>query len=403
MMQALLIAICVFNAFFSFTAITLNIVTIIALRKPLTIPRALKILLLSMAVSDLAVGLLVQPLHITCLVMMIKQNTQTLYFEITLNSFYATGVFLTYASFFGVVALAADRFLALHLHLRYQELVTHNRVVAVVISIWIMSAIMMLQFIWIPPNVYAIISVTVRSVCYLTTALFYFKIYLAVRHHSNEIHVLQAQLAQNNDGDMAIAARERKAAVGTFYVYLVFLICYLPSTCFWIILRSAGQSTMLLKFVLYANTLIFLNSSLNPLIYSWKMRHVRHAIMEILRNILSHPHQWKRKNRELTVRTAAGNPVFFRYFLNLFLPFANRYSFQCCLIIHTGNVARNYFFVVQCKSARLACHLKAVTKSFSSVSGNYQTESRNLGYEHKYNIAITMFWVNFSQLKWNSC
>ena len=291
MMQALLIANCVFNAFFSFTAITLNIVTIIALRKPLTIPRALKILLMSLAVSDLGVGLLVQPLYITRLVMMIKENTQTLTYDITLNIFFATADFLVNASFFGVVALAADRFLAVHLHLRYQELVTHKRVVTVVISIWIMSAILMLLYTWIPSNVAAIMSVSVASVCYLTTAFFYVKIYLAVRQHTNQIHVLQVQLAQNNEGDIANAARERKAAVGTFYVYLVFLICYLPNTCVLIILRSAGTSRMLLKFGFYTNTPIYLNSSLNPLIYSWKMRHVRHAIMEILRNILPHPHQ----------------------------------------------------------------------------------------------------------------
>ena len=290
-MEASLIANCVFNAFLPFTAITLNIVTILALRKPLTIPRALKVLLLSMAVSDLGVGLLVQPLYSTSLVMLIKENTQTRTFEITLNFLNATATFLAFASFFGIVALAADRFLAVHLHLRYQELVTHKRVVAVVISIWIISAILMLLFIWIPSNVAKIILVSVESVCYLTTAFFYFKIYLAVRHHSNQIHVLQAQLAQNNEGDMTNAARERKAAVGTFYVYLVFLICYLPSTCVWIILRSAGPSTMLFQFGLYTNTLMYLNSSLNPLIYSWKMRHVRHAVMEILRNILPHPHQ----------------------------------------------------------------------------------------------------------------
>ena len=290
MMEASLIANCVFNALLSFTAITLNIVTIIALRKPLTIPRALKIFLLSLAVSDLGVGLLVQPLYITRLVMMIKENTQTLYFEITLNSFYVTAYSLASASFLSVVALAADRFLALHLHLRYQELVTHKRVVAVVISIWILSAIPMLLSIWIP-NAVGIILVSVESVCYLTTAFFYFKIYLAVRHHSNQIHVLQAQLAQNNEGDIANAARERKAAVGIFYVYLVFLICYLPSTCAWIIHRSAGQSTMLVQFGYYVNSLMFLNSSLNPLVYSWKMRHVRHAIMEILRNIMPHQHQ----------------------------------------------------------------------------------------------------------------
>ena len=122
-------------------------------------------------------------------------------------------------------------------------------------------------------------------------SLLLFQDLLAVRHHSNQIHVLQAPLAQNNEGDMTNAARERKAAVGTFYVYLVFLICYLPTTCYWIIYISTGPSTMITQFGLYANTLIFLNSSLNPLIYSWKMRHVRHAIMEILRNILPHPHQ----------------------------------------------------------------------------------------------------------------
>ena len=252
--------------------------------------------MLSLAVSDLGVGLLVQPLYITRLVMMIKENTQTLYFEIALNSFFATSNFLVNASFFGVVALAADRFLAVHFYLRYQELVTHKRVVTVVISIWIISAILMLLYTRIPSNVAAIIPVPVESVCYLSTVFFYFKICLAVRHHSNQIHVLQAQLAQNNEGDMTNAARERKTAVGTFYVYLVFLICYLPSTCVWIILRSAGPSTMLFQFGLYTNTLMYLNSSLNPLIYSWKMRHVRHAVMEILRNILPNLHQWGNKD-----------------------------------------------------------------------------------------------------------
>ena len=143
MTEASFIAICVFNAVFGLTAITFNIVTILALRKPLTIPRAVKTLLMSLAVSDLGVGLLVQPLYVTYLVMQIQENTQTRSFEIISNLFGKIGNFFTYASFFGVVALAIDRFLAIHLYLRYQELVTHKRVVAVMISTWILSAIVM--------------------------------------------------------------------------------------------------------------------------------------------------------------------------------------------------------------------------------------------------------------------
>ena len=89
-MQASLVANCVFNTFLPFTAITLNIVTILALRKPLTIPGALKVYInaeSALAVSDLGVGLLVQPLYITSLVMLIKENTQTLTFEITFHQF----------------------------------------------------------------------------------------------------------------------------------------------------------------------------------------------------------------------------------------------------------------------------------------------------------------------------
>ena len=220
-MQASLIANCVFNAFLPFTAITLNMVTIHALRKPLTIPGALKVLLLSLAVSDLGVGLLVQPLYITSLVMLIKENTQTRTFEITFNFFHATGNFLACASFFGVVALSADRILAVHFYLRYQELLTHKCVVTVVISIWIISAILMLLSIW-TPNAVGIILVTFASVCYLTTAFFYFKIYLAVRHHSNQIHVLQAQLAQNNEGDMTMLRGREKLQL----VHSTCILCF---------------------------------------------------------------------------------------------------------------------------------------------------------------------------------
>ena len=295
MTQASFIATCVFNAFFGFTAITFNIVTILALRKPLTIPRAVKTLLMSLVVSDLGVGLLVQPLYVAYLVMMIKENTQTRTFEIMKNLYRDIGNFFTYASFFGVVALATDRFLAIHLHLRYQELVTQKRVVAVVISTWILSAIVMLLLGWTSSNGVTIIFLIVDGVCYLTTALFYFKIYSAVRYHNNQMQVLNEQLAQNNGGhDMENAARLRKAAVGTFYVFLVFLICYLPNMCFWIIQTSTGPSTVLWHFGLHSNTLMLLNSSLNPMIYCWKMRPVRHAIMKILRNI-PNLHQWGKK------------------------------------------------------------------------------------------------------------
>ena len=273
---------CVFNSLLCFTAIVLNIATIIALNKASsTLPKNFRTLLLSLSVSNLGVGLFVQPLHTARLFMMIEEKDQTRTFEITSNIFYLIANFLFYTSLFGVMALAADRFLAIHLHLRYQELVTHKRIVALVTSIVIFSLILTFLVKWSPRNVTSTITVVIEFLCYITTVLVYIKIYLTLRHHTNQIHVLQAQLEQNGEV-IANAARDRKAAVGTFYLYLVFVVCYLPITCHWVTSQINGPSAALKQFRLYANTMVLLNSSLNPLIYSWKLRHVRHAIRSVL-------------------------------------------------------------------------------------------------------------------------
>ena len=59
---------CEVNAFSAYTATMLNILTIHAMRKISRLPKPLKTLLLSLAVSDLGVGLLVQPLYIARIV-----------------------------------------------------------------------------------------------------------------------------------------------------------------------------------------------------------------------------------------------------------------------------------------------------------------------------------------------
>ena len=61
-----------------------------------------------------------------------------------------------FASFFGVVALAVDRFLAMQFHLRYQELVTQKRVVAVVFSLWVLSAFLSIRGNGFPKRFYSV-------------------------------------------------------------------------------------------------------------------------------------------------------------------------------------------------------------------------------------------------------
>ena len=280
------LALCVFNAYLSYTATMLNIVAIYAIRKTLSLPKNLKTLLLSLAVSDLGVGLLAQPMHVAY-IMDSKQNNATNETDnVIYIAFLIPANFFIFASLFGVTALCVDRFLAIHLHLRYQELVTCKRLAAVVVSIWVISAIISLIRLFIPKDIMYVSFVIIKAACIITTTSLSVKLYLTLRRHINQIQV--QQVAQNDQGESV--QRKRKSAMASLYVYLVFIVCDLPSICVLIIVATNSETRIDVKQLqFYTLTLVFLNSTLNPLIYCWKMKRIQHTIVGTLRNHFSSP------------------------------------------------------------------------------------------------------------------
>ena len=283
-----LVANCVFNSFLSYTTIILNIVTIHAIRKTILLPKPLRTLLLSLAASDVGVGLLVQPLYISTLVSRLKQKRIDC---ISHKGLFAIITFFCTSSLLNVVTVSVDRFLAVHLHLRYQERVTHKRVIAAVISIWLLSAIISSSVFWNPLRVsLRVIELVVVTVCLILVVIVYWRIYIVLKRHKNQIQSLQIQEVQQEvqNGDLSNFLRLRKSALGTFYVCIVFLICYLPSYILsFLFMARLLSSISYYKAWPHTTTLFFLNSSLNPVIYCWKMGPIRRTLMDIMRGIVN--------------------------------------------------------------------------------------------------------------------
>jgi len=257
------IANCVFNTVLPYTAIMLNIVTIHAIRKASSLSKTLKTLLLNLAISDLGVGLLGQPFYTSILVKLLQK--QNLHCDTFWGFVFIPSVFF-FASFLGVLAISVDRFLAIHLHLRYQELVTHKRLVVLVISIWLVSVFVPLTPFWISFDIFSVIRLFLGVIGLPLTTVIYIRIYFAARRHKNQIQALQVQ-GEAENSEIANFASLIKSAVGVFYVYFVFLVCYLP---FYITLAAvaiSGPSISTKRLFLFSWTLSFLNSSLNPVIY----------------------------------------------------------------------------------------------------------------------------------------
>ena len=153
-----------------------------------------------------------------------KKNDNIIVYWAVVKAYAIRHSLFVFASFFCIFAITVDRFLAIHLHnLRYQKLVTHKRVVTVVISFWVFSVIACFWY-----ESISVLSV-MSDVCIITTELLYCKINASVRYHTSQIRAQQVPEQVDQNGDKANAARLSKTAVATFYTYILFLIFHVYS------------------------------------------------------------------------------------------------------------------------------------------------------------------------------
>ena len=136
---------CIFNLVFSVVALLGNLLVIHALWKSSSIPATVKKLFLSLALSDLAVGVLPQLMWGIIMAVMLSKTSNG---DSNFASFcpvIVTAYFFAFplcsASFFTIAAIAVDRLLAISLHLRYHELVTSKRINMVLIMLWLTSGV----------------------------------------------------------------------------------------------------------------------------------------------------------------------------------------------------------------------------------------------------------------------
>ena len=190
-----------------------------------------------------------------------------------------------------ITAIAVDRLLSISLHLRYRELVTPKRVISVLTALWLTSGATGSLFIILSEHSNKVTAI-VESIGLCLNTVAFFRIYKAVRYHQ---HQMKCHLRLQNSNLIDIL-RQRKSALNALVVYLVFLVCYLPYI-FTIILLLVldSEDTSLLLAERASLILIFLNSSINPLVYCWRYREIRDSVKSTLKKLFLHEREWDRR------------------------------------------------------------------------------------------------------------
>ncbi|XP_068730364.1 5-hydroxytryptamine receptor 1E-like [Montipora capricornis] len=214
----------VFHVVFAITAIVGNSLILIALGKKTSLHPPSKVLFRSLAASDLCVGIIVQPCQVIYGLAVVQERWQICYIVHLLT--YGIGSVLCGVSLGTLSAISVDRLLALLLGLRLR------------------------------------------------------------RHQSQVRDDAQEQANRATQVDIT---RYRKVLWSAVWVQLALGLCYLPyillSTFAYRELRRRKSPEFYLA-VESTVALIYFNSSLNPILYCWKMKEVRESVRNTLRKFV---------------------------------------------------------------------------------------------------------------------
>ena len=270
-----LVFLTVINSFLSVAALLGNILILVALHKESSLHPPSKLLFRSLATTDFFVGIIVQPVRVAFFASLLFQR-----WNICRNAFAiltTTGLILSSVSLLTLTAISVDRLLALLLRLRYRQVVTLKRIYITVTVSWVLSAIASTTY-FLSSRITALYSFTVISLCMITSIVSYTKIFLILRQLQRRVNPEQP----NRTVPLNIT-RYKKTVTSALWVKLALVVCYLPFVIVGILIHQRSPLPSLLVARFYSITLVLLNSSLNPILYCWKIAEVRQAVKDTIR------------------------------------------------------------------------------------------------------------------------
>ncbi|XP_044168704.1 alpha-1A adrenergic receptor-like [Acropora millepora] len=251
--------------------------------------------ILSLALSDIMVAVMVLPFDILYWITFPRWTLGGVLCNLW-NSFFFLS--LT-ASVLNLTAISIDRFLAVVYPLRYQALMTPKLNKFMIACVWIYSVgtgILIFCLLKPPKNerysfdlnpyFYGFILSGNVIVPFFIMIVLYSKIYVIAKQHARRLGVASSSIPNTETSATSYRkklARELKIAKTLGIVVLCFVICWLPFEIINVIAMVNGAVTCVVEIAdTMACWLAYLHSSLNPLLYAFASCEFRRAFKRLL-------------------------------------------------------------------------------------------------------------------------
>ena len=275
-----------FNMFFSITASLSNALILVALHKETSLHPPTKLLFRCLAITDLSVGVISQPLFAVFLLLSATTGMKLKYIFYIAKLYKASSFVLCPVSVFTSSAISVDRLQALLSGLRYRHVVTLPRVRAVVLCFWLIG-ISCASVFFCNDNLAFTIAFALITSSLTMSVLSYAKIFRKLRYNQLQIHAVPRGQPSGRQVTLNVA-RYKKSVSSAIWVQVAQVTCYTPFLIVIMLMTCTYGRMPAGKFQIafeVTATLTYLNSSVNPILYCWRIRAVRQAAKDTIRQI----------------------------------------------------------------------------------------------------------------------
>lgn len=237
------------------------------------------ILLATLASTDFMVGLLLQPVFVAELITLLLDKA---FGKVCLLSHISrVGIsYSSFTSFLHLALLSGERFLALKRPFAHMDLVTTSRLLCASALAWLLPVILHIRLpfgktVILSTNVFLMVITMIFIIfCHVT-------VFRETRRHEQRLAAQQVTQEAREKFE-----KEKKAVKITFIILTVFVLCCLPFVALRVVLqltRGTKKPTETVKIVgQLSRSLLLLNSLLNPIIYSVRIKQFRVSFKELL-------------------------------------------------------------------------------------------------------------------------
>ena len=280
----------VVNGLLSVTATLGNMLVLSALWHCTSLHAPSKALLCNLAAADFLVGVLAEPLATVYYTVSVLGN-RSLCHKVR-SVWLPVGTLLSSVSLVVMVLITVDRLLAIHLRSRYREVVTLRRVVIVLIFAWTVGGpLLPLTGTLAGKAMYSYVAAIAIPLCIFVSSLCFYLIYKKLRQQTIKIHVFPRHgdegtvTLQHSSGGQVNVSDYKRSVNTTMCLYVTMLVCYVPYFGAVAVLAVCGWNANVEAAMAVAETLIMFNSSLNPVLYCWRIKEVWQVVRALLNKI----------------------------------------------------------------------------------------------------------------------